>query len=271
MALVVPRYTEDFFAKFDEVAARISPTGAEDIFQTGSRGWSVRKVVSLLCALLSLAACSVCAQEAPSGPSSAGGAQSDALAQARVLIEQAAKAGVKLSEEQQRSIIESQHRYQEITTELSWSQAEPEVRSRVLSHTKGKQGVPFPSSDLVVLEPIPTPTPDLTPQQPEATPTPFPSPTPYVRPGRCERNETIREEFPPMGTGEETYSDYIYIAEDLIPLDPQEVFGEKVTLYPYGSDHDSATDIRIKIDRVPCLPYRMRMTNLARYYDTGVN
>jgi hypothetical protein len=31
------RYTEDFFAKFDEVAARISSTGAEDIFETGSR------------------------------------------------------------------------------------------------------------------------------------------------------------------------------------------------------------------------------------------
>jgi hypothetical protein len=31
------RYTEDFFAEFDEVAARISPTGAEDIFETGSK------------------------------------------------------------------------------------------------------------------------------------------------------------------------------------------------------------------------------------------
>jgi hypothetical protein len=30
------RYTEDFFAKFNEVAARISSTGAEDIFETGS-------------------------------------------------------------------------------------------------------------------------------------------------------------------------------------------------------------------------------------------
>jgi hypothetical protein len=27
---------KDFFAKFDEVAARISLTGAEDIFETGS-------------------------------------------------------------------------------------------------------------------------------------------------------------------------------------------------------------------------------------------
>jgi hypothetical protein len=30
------RYTEDFFTKFDEVAARISSTGAEDTFETGS-------------------------------------------------------------------------------------------------------------------------------------------------------------------------------------------------------------------------------------------
>jgi hypothetical protein len=29
------RYTEDFFEEFDEVAARISATGAEDIFETG--------------------------------------------------------------------------------------------------------------------------------------------------------------------------------------------------------------------------------------------
>jgi hypothetical protein len=30
------RYTQGFFAKFNEVAARISSTGAEDIFETGS-------------------------------------------------------------------------------------------------------------------------------------------------------------------------------------------------------------------------------------------
>ncbi len=30
------RYTEDFFAKFDEVAARISSTAAEDTFETSS-------------------------------------------------------------------------------------------------------------------------------------------------------------------------------------------------------------------------------------------
>jgi hypothetical protein len=31
------RYTEDFFAKFDEVAARISSTEAEDTFETSSK------------------------------------------------------------------------------------------------------------------------------------------------------------------------------------------------------------------------------------------
>ncbi len=31
------RYNQGFFAKFDEVAARISPTGAGGIFETGSR------------------------------------------------------------------------------------------------------------------------------------------------------------------------------------------------------------------------------------------
>jgi Flp pilus assembly protein TadG len=34
------RYTEDFFTKFDEVAARISSTAAEDIFETGSTKFS---------------------------------------------------------------------------------------------------------------------------------------------------------------------------------------------------------------------------------------
>jgi hypothetical protein len=37
------RYTEDFFAKFDEVAARISSTGAEDIFETGSTLCTLRR------------------------------------------------------------------------------------------------------------------------------------------------------------------------------------------------------------------------------------
>jgi hypothetical protein len=40
------RYTEDFFAKFDEVAARISSTGAEDIFKTGSRAlWDLNAIL----------------------------------------------------------------------------------------------------------------------------------------------------------------------------------------------------------------------------------
>jgi hypothetical protein len=34
------RYTEDFFAKFDEVAARISSTEAEDAFETSSTNFS---------------------------------------------------------------------------------------------------------------------------------------------------------------------------------------------------------------------------------------
>ncbi|MFN5062385.1 MAG: DHH family phosphoesterase, partial [Pseudomonadota bacterium] len=42
------RYTEDFFAKFDEVAARISSTGAEDISETGSSETKVAKAKAQL-------------------------------------------------------------------------------------------------------------------------------------------------------------------------------------------------------------------------------
>jgi hypothetical protein len=176
-----------------------------------------------------------------------------------------------LSEEQRRAIVENQRRYQEMRRELNWGQEVSAVDAAPISHRKGDRGVPFPNPEQVVLAPVPTAEVESIAEEPTATPTPFPTLTPYVRPRRCENNETTRQALSPTAEGEQILSDYLYLAEDLVPLDPQEVFGEKITLYPYGSDQDSATDLRIQMYSVPCLPYRMRLTDRARYYDTGLN
>jgi hypothetical protein len=103
------------------------------------------------------------------------------------------------------------------------------------------------------------------------TPAPVWSPAPYVRPTKCEKNETRRVEHNPDGNEAIAYLDYLFVSEDLVPIDVSEVYGAKTSLIPYGPHEEKATLIRMEIYGVPCVPYRMRTTGKADYFDTGLN
>jgi hypothetical protein len=137
---------------------------------------------------------------------------------------------------------------------------------KVLSHIRGKEGVPFPGGDEMVWDPAidalysATPAPDA------------PTPKPYERPRRCEKNETTRTIDYPSETEEpKALYDIIYLSEELVPLDPGEAFGEKARLYTYGPQSDESVYTRMEIHDVPCVPYRQRITNKATYRDYGNN
>lgn len=137
----------------------------------------------------------------------------------------------------------------------------------LLGHIKGHDGIPFPSPEAVVLEPTPTPL----AQTPTVTPTATPTPTPYQRPGACERNETLREVHQPKGSDAKLLYDLLFVARDLAPLDVSEAFGQFTKVVPYDVPPSKGQLMRMEIYRVPCLPYRVRMTAKARYVDTGTN
>jgi hypothetical protein len=65
--------------------------------------------------------------------------------------------------------------------------------------------------------------------------------------------------------------DILYLSEDLVPIDPEEVFGAGITLYPYGEKSGDAVYTRMQVHDVPCVPYRIRITRAAQYEDYGLN
>lgn len=137
---------------------------------------------------------------------------------------------------------------------------------KVLSHIRGEEGVPFPDGDEMVWDPAidalysATPAPDA------------PTPKPYERPRKCERNETVRTIDYPSETEEpNALYDVLYISEELVPLDPGEAFGETARLYTYGLQSDQSVYTRMEVHDVPCVPFRQRMTNKATYNDYGIN
>lgn len=190
--------------------------------------------------------------------------------EAAALMQQATTAGSALSHEQAISMVQQGRaaalRAKQIGEELAWTP--PSSQDAILtplSHTAGKEGIPFPKPEDVLLKPIPTAD-ILTP-----TPEPVSTPEPYRKPGRCEKSETRREVFEPGAGESQLLYDILFVSEDLVPLEPDEVFGAKVELNPYGPNSSKASEIRMEIYNVPCLPYRIRMTNVAYYYDSGLH
>lgn len=191
----------------------------------------------------------------------------------RKAIETARRSGARISEEEVERILTSYReevaRASRMTEELEWdTKSFVQDLEHPISHTKGHEGVPFPNPAQVVLKPKPT-----EPAGSQAAPTQAPvwSPEPYERPTSCAKNETKRVEYDPKGNDSVTYVDRLFVREDLVPIDSSEVYGPKVDLIPYGPSESSATMVRMSIYRVPCVPYRMRMTGKAEYIDTGVN
>lgn len=136
----------------------------------------------------------------------------------------------------------------------------------ILSHVTLTEGVEFPKEDEIIWEPTPTAPPipevDKAQQQQERT---------YRKPGRCEKDGTRRAIWNAGASETRALYDYLYLPEDLVPVDPQEVFGADVKLEPVGPKSGEAVEILMEINGVPCLPYRRRITDLASYEDFGVN
>jgi len=131
---------------------------------------------------------------------------------------------------------------------------------------RGNEGIPFPDPASIRDEDMSPPTPT-----PEPTPTPLPTSTPWQKPRRCEVDRTRVEVHSPESNSHETNYEILFVYEDFIPLDPVEVYGSKVRVHGYNPLDGEGAEVRMEIYQVPCIPYRIRRTNYAHYYDTGLN
>lgn len=143
--------------------------------------------------------------------------------------------------------------------------AVPTQRPR--THVRSKSGVAFPKYEEVVLEPRPTQAPT-----PAVERKPWTRPE-YKRPGRCQDDATRRVENPigDQSKEEKVLYDVLYLPEDYVPMDPIDVFGERTQMVPYSPSIDEGTLMMMKMDNVPCVPYRTRITTARIYFDTGRN
>jgi hypothetical protein len=194
-------------------------------------------------------------------------------------LQEAQQKGVKLSSDDIQNIItrfknrKERLRQMEKESEVNLGE-DGEVRSAPLdvhnpiSRILGKDGISFPKPEEVVLKPAPTSRP-----QSFATPTPAPlwSPLPYTAPTKCEENTIRREVVYKDADDSILMRDKLFLPEDFVPLDPEEVFGAKVTLEPYGPSLESTTLQTMELYKVPCLPYRVRRTQHAEYHLYGTH
>lgn len=138
---------------------------------------------------------------------------------------------------------------------------------RPRTHVRSKSGVGFPKYEELVLAPVPTPAAVAHVERKRWTP------PEYKRPGRCQDDATRRIEsrVGDVSKEEVVLYDVLYLPEDYVPMDPIEVFGERTRLVPYAPIIEDGTLMMMKMDNVPCLPFRTRITTSAIYYDTGKN
>ena len=133
------------------------------------------------------------------------------------------------------------------------------IQLRVIT---GNEGVSFPSPEQIIMQP--TPTPEIWPSE-----TPQPTPTPWQRPGRCGRSETLKIGALPKNGAADILSDKLFLPEDLVPIDEGEVYGAGVYLYPYGPNQGQGQYLAQEMYVVPCLPYRIRQTPWGYFEHRG--
>lgn len=194
-------------------------------------------------------------------------------------LQEAQQKGIKLSSEEIQNIITRfrtrKERLREIEKESQVKLGEdgdvrsaPPDMSKPLSRILGKDGIAFPKPEEAILKPAPIRAP-----QSYTTPTPAPlwSPVPYPPPKRCEENTIKREVVYKDADDSMVMRDKLFLPEDFVPIDPEEVFGARVTLEPYGPSLDAATLQTMEFYKVPCVPYRVRRTQQAEYHLYGAH
>lgn len=191
-------------------------------------------------------------------------------------IQEARSAGLSMSQEQESAylaaVAQGERRSKEMFEELEFRPGDPvdpnAPTATPLSHVRGKDGVEFPPTEEVILKPLPTPT-----AGPAPTELPVWSPEPYTRPSRCQTNETKRVVWNEKASEpeNEVLSDILFVEKGIVPLDPEGSFGKTPRLMPYETPLSKGSLISMEIYAVPCVPYRVRMSNVAYYYDQGHN
>lgn len=138
----------------------------------------------------------------------------------------------------------------------------------IISRVRRSEGVPFPAPEEVTIDPDTFKLDKYIAQDAERVSEP---PPPYQRPKECGRDETKSEVHDATAEEGAALYDVIYLSEDFVPLDPEEVYGPGVLLRPYGANEEEAIFTRMRLDNVPCVPYRTRITAKATYRDYGMN
>ena len=65
--------------------------------------------------------------------------------------------------------------------------------------------------------------------------------------------------------------DILYIRKANLPLDPELVFGEGVQVMTFDENKKSPQSFAIQGAKIPCLPYRMRVSSSFIMRDYGKN
>lgn len=192
------------------------------------------------------------------------------------MIEDAQLRGYTIPEESQREMLDRARQYDRLHSSIVAEGAgdllnnSPEFLSQLqtpLSRSKGASIVSFPEYVDQVWPPIPTPV--TTPESEDSTPDPTPVPYRFP-PKNCGKNETSFEPSNSPSSEPEVMLDRIFIPEGLIPLNPEEELGSNIDLVPLPQDStESVVKTRFEIYEVPCVPYRMRVTNTGTFYHSG--
>ena len=87
---------------------------------------------------------------------------------------------------------------------------------------------------------------------------------------KCKESQTrIKVRKYPGKDLDKVYSDFLFIDEKKLPLNPKEMFGKSTSIQTIrGGPKDPAIHLA-HVMKVPCLPYRVRMTGKQRVYLKG--
>lgn len=143
----------------------------------------------------------------------------------------------------------------------------PDPRFAIVSHFRAAQGRPFPGKDGIVLAPQPTAV-----SRVAALPAAdywVAGQNRLVRPAACAQMSTRKVQRRASGDSKRVIYDVLYVPQELVALDSSEVYGANTTVYGSpGADGDEVL-LRMSLDRVPCIPYRMRLTETHTYIHAG--
>jgi hypothetical protein len=65
--------------------------------------------------------------------------------------------------------------------------------------------------------------------------------------------------------------DRLYVSQELTPLDTSDIYGAETSVEIYDGDSAARVSILMGADAVPCLPYRVRITDTHAFYHKGAD